>query len=400
MQNTSSDEFSHMIDELLATDRESSVYVDVNNIAGDDENSIVGDDESSIVGDDDSLIAVDECKFPINDFSLDQMCKNPSIVIIGKRGSDDLKLIADILTHFSDTPSTIISSVDEHANNFSKIKNINIEKIHHKNDLEIIKNLLKNQKEKKRAKMQDNESVQIKQVSDELTDPMKELLQGIKNITESSLEQNRLQCTDVMSLQKMIDRLAEHKRDLAVTERLTQFNTNIQQIINGTLSQDSLVGLQKDFDQINDLKKMNICDFLLKNVNEKKKQILDHLLVMSDGPCSSKFSSEPYISDLLFNGRCYNLAYVLKMQYSLGISPSLLSNFDYIFLFRDDYLSSQKHFYEHYARLFPDFKSFKKVYDQLTKDGGCMVIRNTGSRKTLSEKIAYYRPKCEITFIE
>lgn len=106
------------------------------------------------------------------------------------------------------------------------------------------------------------------------------------------------------------------------------------------------------------------------------------------------FAKDKEFAEIMFNGRHYSIGYIMTMQFSLGISPSLRSNFDYVFLFEDENVSNKKRIYEHYAGMFPDFKSFKRVYDVLTRDGGCMVIMNRGLglRKGLCDKIAWYKP--------
>lgn len=97
------------------------------------------------------------------------------------------------------------------------------------------------------------------------------------------------------------------------------------------------------------------------------------------------------IQELLFNGRHYEIMYILTMQFPLGITPELRSNFDYIFLLSEDYISNLKRIYDHYAGMFPSFESFRQVFGQLTEDFGSMVIVNRGARKSIFEKIYYYK---------
>lgn len=97
------------------------------------------------------------------------------------------------------------------------------------------------------------------------------------------------------------------------------------------------------------------------------------------------------ITELLFNGRHYDIMYILTMQHPLGITPELRGNFDYIFLLADDIVSNLKRIYDHYAGMFPDFNSFKQVFSQLTEDYGCMVISNRGARRNFLEKVFWYR---------
>lgn len=115
-------------------------------------------------------------------------------------------------------------------------------------------------------------------------------------------------------------------------------------------------------------------------------------IVMDDclGQKGSWVRDKP-IQELLFNGRHYRVMYILTMQFPLGITPELRSNFDYIFLLADDTISNQKRIYDHYAGMFPTFDSFRQVFVQLTADFGAMVIVNRGVKKSLFDKVFYYK---------
>jgi hypothetical protein len=120
-------------------------------------------------------------------------------------------------------------------------------------------------------------------------------------------------------------------------------------------------------------------------------------IVMDD--CLSKkgtWMRDQPISELLFNGRHYKVMYILTMQYPLGIVPELRSNFDYIFLLAEDFITNIKRLYDNYAGMFPSLNAFKEVFEQLTKDFGSMVIVNRGARSSFLEKIYFYRaPKID-----
>jgi hypothetical protein len=137
-------------------------------------------------------------------------------------------------------------------------------------------------------------------------------------------------------------------------------------------------------------------ELIVEKYTEKKKRgkrIDPRAIVIMDDCLASKGSwmrDEP-ISELLFNGRHYYIMYVLTMQYPLGISPELRTNFDYIFLLADDTYSNIKRMYEHYAGMFPTLDSFRQIFTQLTTDYGCMVINNRGSRKSIFDKIFHYK---------
>jgi len=115
-------------------------------------------------------------------------------------------------------------------------------------------------------------------------------------------------------------------------------------------------------------------------------------IIMDD--CLSKkgtWMRDPPIYELLFNGRHYDLMYILTMQYPLGITPELRCNFDYIFLLAEDFVSNLKRIYDHYAGMFPNFDSFRQTFGQLTDDFGCMVISNRGARRSFLEKVFWYK---------
>ena len=59
---------------------------------------------------------------------------------------------------------------------------------------------------------------------------------------------------------------------------------------------------------------------------------------------SSKGSwiKDPNILELFFNGRHHHISFILTMQFSLGIPPEMRSNFDYIFLLAEDFISNRK----------------------------------------------------------
>lgn len=127
---------------------------------------------------------------------------------------------------------------------------------------------------------------------------------------------------------------------------------------------------------------------------EKKGIKLDSraFIVMDD--CLSKkgtWMKDQPIQELLYNGRHFELMYILTMQYPLGITPELRGNFDYIFLLAEDFVSNLKRIYDHYAGMFPDFNSFRQVFLQLTADFGCMVVANRGARATFLEKIFWFK---------
>ena len=135
-----------------------------------------------------------------------------------------------------------------------------------------------------------------------------------------------------------------------------------------------------------------MCDKKEEKKKKGKKVYAGAVLLMDDCLDSKgKWMKDPPITDLFYNGRHYDITYLLTMQFPLGISPELRGNFDYIFLLATDITSDQKRLYEHYAGMFPTLDSFKEVFNKLTEDFGAMVIARRGCGSNLWDKIFWFR---------
>lgn len=138
-------------------------------------------------------------------------------------------------------------------------------------------------------------------------------------------------------------------------------------------------------------------DILSQVLEKQAKNIEDgspkKMLIVFDDCCAQKgeWVKNASMQELLFNGRHYHISYILSTQFPLGITPELRSNFDYIFLLADDIISNLKRMYDHYAGIFPKFNTFKQVYQSLTEDFSTMVIINRGSKKTIEEKVKWFK---------
>lgn len=124
-----------------------------------------------------------------------------------------------------------------------------------------------------------------------------------------------------------------------------------------------------------------------------KKSIDTRAFLLMDDCLSSKgaWLKDENILEVFMNGRHYDLLYMLTMQFPLGIPPELRSNFDYIFILGEDFISNQKRIYDHYAGMFPSFDLFQKVFTNITDDYGCMVINNCVKSKKIQDKVFWYK---------
>jgi hypothetical protein len=116
------------------------------------------------------------------------------------------------------------------------------------------------------------------------------------------------------------------------------------------------------------------------------------LLIMDDCMADKKiWARDKNIAELLQNGRHYAIDYFCVLQYSLGISPELRSNFDYVFLLGEDFLNNKRKLYEHYAGMFPSFDIFSQVFQHVTNDYGAMVLNNRVKSSNIRQKVFWYK---------
>lgn len=115
-------------------------------------------------------------------------------------------------------------------------------------------------------------------------------------------------------------------------------------------------------------------------------------IIMDDCLANAKqWIKDESIKELLFNGRHYQITYILTMQFPLGIPPDYRQNLDYVFLLADDNTINKKKLYENYCGMFRTFDIFSRVFNVLTKDFSCLVINNRGVRNNILEKIFWYK---------
>jgi hypothetical protein len=141
------------------------------------------------------------------------------------------------------------------------------------------------------------------------------------------------------------------------------------------------------FDRQEYLRKKN-----MKRKKENKKPInRGIIIVMDDCMFDNKWVNDVLIRSIFMNGRHSKIMYILAMQFPLGITPTLRTNIDYVFLLHDNSHNNKKRLYEHYAGIFPNYKIFNKIFEELTINYKCMVIDNKIKSNRLEDVIHWYK---------
>lgn len=106
------------------------------------------------------------------------------------------------------------------------------------------------------------------------------------------------------------------------------------------------------------------------------------------------FTNEPTIRSILMNGRHWGIFFFISVQYMMDLPRPLRTQFDYIFLFRDNDMDNRQKYWKSWAGFIPTFEAFNEIYKELTRGkGSCMVIDGTVMADNIEDCIFWYRAK-------
>jgi hypothetical protein len=147
------------------------------------------------------------------------------------------------------------------------------------------------------------------------------------------------------------------------------------------------------------IKKVLVHQMLMKDKQEEKRNKgqkikggIKCFIVMDDCLASAKkWIRCDHMREIMMNGRHSELTFILTMQYPLGIPPNLRTNFDYVFLLKEEAENNLKKYYSNYASIFPNIHVFKKIFAEVTSNFSAMVLINKGRTETIFDKFAFYK---------
>lgn len=124
--------------------------------------------------------------------------------------------------------------------------------------------------------------------------------------------------------------------------------------------------------------------------NKKKKPeaflILDDLMTES-----KKIVKDASIRTTFLNGRHFKLLFIMALQYSMEISPTIRANIDYVFVLRENILSNQEKLFKHFFGVFPNLNSFVQTMNACTENYGCLVLDNTSISNKIEDCVFHYK---------
>jgi GTPase SAR1 family protein len=135
----------------------------------------------------------------------------------------------------------------------------------------------------------------------------------------------------------------------------------------------------------------NLDSQILKSIidNQRINNINNILIVIDDCILKSSINTNEYFKEIIINGRHLNIYLILSLRQQLSIKADIRINFDYIFVFQDENISTRKRLYEHYFGIIPSFTIFNDLMNKLP-DYHILVSNNISTSKNITNKLLYY----------
>jgi hypothetical protein len=92
-------------------------------------------------------------------------------------------------------------------------------------------------------------------------------------------------------------------------------------------------------------------------------------------------------------GRHWKMLYILSLQYSMDIRPSIRNNVDGVFIFREPNNNFRKNMYDNYASIIPSYQLFCSILNQITDDHTALYINNTAGTNDWNDCVFWYKAK-------
>jgi len=166
--------------------------------------------------------------------------------------------------------------------------------------------------------------------------------------------------------------------------------------------------IQKIFDTQKEKIEKRIARYAPLNPGLSEKQLIDKFIkpdisnyafvLLDDCLADKNWKNDKTIKQIFYNGRHYNIFFLLTMQIPLGIPPNLRSNIDYVFLTFTNNNQDIEKLFRCYGGAFRNLEEFKKILNACTENYNCMVIDNATNSKRFEDKVFYYKAKSHPNF--
>lgn len=115
------------------------------------------------------------------------------------------------------------------------------------------------------------------------------------------------------------------------------------------------------------------------------------VFVMDDCMDDVKIFTEPLMIGLFKNSRHWNLLSIFANQYVFDFKPTIRTNIDGVFIFREPNQANRKKIYENFASIIPTYKLFCDIMDLITGNFTCLYIDNQSQSNVWTDCVYYFK---------
>lgn len=117
------------------------------------------------------------------------------------------------------------------------------------------------------------------------------------------------------------------------------------------------------------------------------------VIVLDDVGYKKDVLKSEIIRQIFMNGRHHHVILIVACQYCMDVGVDLRTNADYVFVLKQNSVSSIKNLHENYFGTFEKRKEFQTVLDACTQNYQCLVLDNTRPSTLVSEVCFWYKAK-------
>jgi len=111
------------------------------------------------------------------------------------------------------------------------------------------------------------------------------------------------------------------------------------------------------------------------------------------------FRRDKCFREILMNGRHYSILLLLSMQYCMDLDPSMRSQFDYVFAFKDNVLQNVERLWRSFFGIVDSLENFRAIMRSCTENYNCIVLDNTSLSNRLEDVLFYYHADIHPPFV-
>ena len=115
------------------------------------------------------------------------------------------------------------------------------------------------------------------------------------------------------------------------------------------------------------------------------------VLLLDDCTDNPSVFRKPLQLGMYKNGRHWKMLYIVSLQYSMDVMPSIRTTIDGIFILREPLIRNRENLWKNYASIIPTFKLFCDMMDQLTNDYTAIYIHNSTNSNDWRECVFWYK---------